>query len=934
MTPHRHLRAQSSTSADFPSPPRLRSHAFASCALLAGALSGIASAESVTTTLSGGFIESVQSGGVHVPAEDLRPGISSGPVLAHPWGSTIRSADGRNLESYFIRNDTGGPWDILLGPWSPGPGNAADFFLYEIGGNDSVTVRARFSNGTLGGPVSVSGWTAAGMSVDGGPNAGSQVYGLAFRFEDLRRPDGSSIQPGDTLSGIQILAPDLDGAAFLLRDPGHISVADGDGSAFVSPSAPAMLTPMEVTFRGPFASETRQAPNPFLDYRLSVAFAGPGGRVYRVPGFFDGDGARGTMGNLWKARFTPPVMGTWTATASFRVGAGVAVDLDPGAGAPMALLDGRTISFQVGGVRGDERGFFRVGKLQNVGKHYRKFEHGSYYLKAGTNGPENFLAVRGFDDVMKSGGEGLIHSYAPHRGDWNPGDPVLDPFGGSEDGKGAIGALNYLEEQGVNSLFMMVMNLGGDGEDVYPFIGPRRRSFEKLRYDTSRLRQWNVLFEHAQRCGISLSLVLNETEPENEAWLDNGQLGVERRLFYRELIARFGHLPAIRWNMSEENDFSATRLIEFTDYISELDAYDSTIAVHNHPNDIGMFQAFSNIPNLDAASLQFDPNQIDNQVEQVRNLSAQAGRPWTVDADEQGPWQTGLTDQNASDSRKRILYDALFSGGGVEFYFGYHPLPLGGDLSVEDFATREEMWRSVKHARAFIEGNLPFWDMEPDDALVRNENGAFGGAEVFAKPGEVYAVYYPHTAYTGQINLESHTGLFFIEWFNPRTGQFENGRQPLGVGGGWKSVGLPPSEVGEDWVALIRAQAPLWSRTNVGSVSQGTVQSLELRLGDSFANRSYFLLSSLSTGGGGFLLGGTRVLIDFDRWTRYGLSDSQGRVFENQIGVLDAEGSALVRVKLDPAYVSGLVGQTMYHAAVLTQPYDFTTNVVPFRITP
>ncbi|QDV07528.1 hypothetical protein Poly30_30540 [Planctomycetes bacterium Poly30] len=893
-----------------------------------------ATAEGVTVTLRGSYIETIQSGGTTVPRSDLRSGVSSGPILDHPWGSTIRSVDGRNLESYFIRNNTTGAWNVEIGPWSPGSGPAADFFLFEVGGNDAVQVSARFANGTVGTPVALSGWTPTAVTVTGGPNGGSLVHGLAFRFEDLKRPNGSPVQPGDAVTGLRFLSGDVDAAAFLVRDPGYHAGSDGDGSHVIAPAAPCMSAPMELTFRGPWASETDESPNPFLDYRLSVTFTGPGGQTFRVPGFFDADGASGDVGNLWKVRFVPPTLGQWTAVASMHAGADVAISLIPGAGTPLAPINGKTITFEVGGVRGDERGFYRVGKLMSSGKHYRRFENGGYFLKAGANGPENFLAIRACDDVTKSGGEGLLHSYPAHRADWNPGDPVLDPFGGEEDGKGVIGALNYLGEQGVNSLFMMVMNLGGDGKDVYPFLGPRRRSFEKLHYDTSRLRQWNTIFEHAQRCGISLSLVMNETEPENEAWLDNGTLGTERRLYYRELIARFGHHPAIRWNICEENDFSVSMLQQFASYISTIDANDSTISIHNNPNDLALFQALAANPDFDGASLQFDPNLAAGQVEAVRQWTAQTGRPWIVDADEQGPWQTGLTDQNATLTRKQILYDALFSGGGVEFYFGYHALPLGGDLSVEDFGTREEMWRSVKHARSFMEQNLPFWDMTPNDGLVRNENGAYGGAEVFAKLGEIYAIYYPNASATGQVNLGGNTGLYFVEWFNPRTGAFEGSRVPLGVGGGWKNIGPPPANASDDWVALVRTQAPLWSRTTQGSVSGRTVQQLELRLGSSFAGRNYFLLSSLSTSGGGFLLGGNRIAIDFDRWTRYGLSDVNHRVFDNQIGTLDADGAASVDVKLDPTYVSGLVGLTMYHVAVVTQPYDFSTNVIPFRIMP
>ena len=65
--------------------------------------------------------------------------------------------------------------------------------------------------------------------------------------------------------------------------------------------------------------------------------------------------------------------------------------------------------------------------------------------------------------------------------------------------------------------------------------------------------------------------------------------------------------------------------------------------------------------------------------------SAAAGRKWVLDFDEQ---TVGLTDENAVELRQKILYDVLFSGGDLELYAGYHALPLGGDLRLEDFLTR------------------------------------------------------------------------------------------------------------------------------------------------------------------------------------------------------------------------------------------------------
>ena len=909
--------------------------------LALGALASPASAaappqgEAITTQLRGSYIHAIESNGATVPHTDLRPGVSTAPIVDHPWGGTPRNADGRNLESYFIRNQSGGAWEIDLGAdWTPGPGPAADFFVYEVGGNDAIQVRARLSSGGLGAPVAISGWSPTGVVVDGGPNAGQEARGVGFRFEDLRRPSGAPLQPSDRVTGLRIVSGGVDGAAFLVRDPGVFAGQDGDGTARILPAAPRALSPVTIYFEGPYMSETDDGPNPFLDRRLTVTFAGPGGRTFRVPGFFEAGGGRTDTGNLWAARFLPPVAGDWTATASMRRGGGVAISLDPNAGSPVAPLDGRTVTFRGSPPEVTAPGFFATGTLLDSGKHHRKFEFGPYYLKAGTNSPENFLALRATDDITKSGGEGNLHSFQPHVGDWNPGDPLLDPANGYDDGKGAIGALNYLHEQGVNSLFVMVMNLGGDGNDVYPFLGPRNRAFEKRHYDTSRLRQWNVVFEHAQRLGISLSLVMNETEIDNELWLDNGTLGVERKLFYREMIARFGHLPALRWNICEENDYSLALLDQFAGYVKALDADQHAVAIHNNPNDLGLFQSLVTNPNFDAASLQFDPDNANEHVELVRQWTQNAGRPWLVDADEMGPWQIGLTDTNAADVRKRILYDALFSGGGVEFYFGWHSLPLGGDLSLEDFRTREEMWGYLSHAKRFMTENLPFWDMEPHDELIQYEPNAFGGAEVFAIPGEVYAIYYPNASLQGLLDLQGFTQRFEMQYYDPRTGEFAGPVHDLGTGGGPTSLPDPPYMPAQDWVMLVRERAQLEASAPSLSISASESVTLSIDGGAPLAGRDYVLLASSSGPGGSFQLGPLQVPLIFDRLTRFGVIDTTGAVFTNQFGVLGATGRGQTQFRLTPVTGTSFVGTTIRFCAVTLGPYDWMTNVAEVQVVP
>ena len=56
--------------------------------------------------------------------------------------------------------------------------------------------------------------------------------------------------------------------------------------------------------------------------------------------------------------------------------------------------------------------------------------------------------------------------------------------------------------------------------------------------------------------GILQHVVLQETE--NELMWDAGDTGPMRKLYLRELIARFAHHPRLIWNIGEENGNEST----------------------------------------------------------------------------------------------------------------------------------------------------------------------------------------------------------------------------------------------------------------------------------------------------------------------------------------------------------------------------------------
>lgn len=566
---------------------------------------------------------------------------------------------------------------------------------------------------------------------------------------------------------------------------------------------------LTLDFPGPVTAEGRSDPNPFLDYRLQVVFTGPSGQVYDVPGFYDGDGRGGDTGNVWRVRFTPDEPGDWTWASSFCEGPGVAVQLSCD-GAQQSAFDGIAGELTVAPRDENADGFAKWGRLEYVGGHYLKFADGPYWIRGGADSPENFLAYAGFDNTRPS------HDYADHLGDWRNGDPDW----GDGKGKAIIGALNHLAAKRVNSLYMLLMNIGGDGDDVWPWIGqPAEKgdpADDNLHYDISKLAQWETVFSHAQRNGVFLHQVFNEAEEQNKRELDDGELGVERKLYYREMIARFGHHLAMEWNLCEEYNIAFNlgpdRIREFARYFEAVDPYRHPVTVHSAHDPVEELRFIYGDPLFSLTSIQLNQRRADLITEAIRNETSAAGRPlpvsideFTVDAGQEKSW---VPVDNADLQRKQKLWPVYFSGGMIEFI-------LEGLLEVQSFTgeERDELWDAVWYARKFMEDNLHFHEMAPADELVVNESElevgmgkgetSMMGAQVFAKPGEVYAVYLPVASKTGSIDLSEAAGPFELRWYNPRTGDFEGETRTL-EGGVRVEIGAPPAEPAGDWTALIR----------------------------------------------------------------------------------------------------------------------------------
>ena len=571
-----------------------------------------------------------------------------------------------------------------------------------------------------------------------------------------------------------------------------------------------------LSFEGPQTSEWAKD-NPFLNYKLEVTFT-QGNTSYTVPGYYAADGqaaeSSAESGPIWRVHFRPDATGEWAYKASFLHGENIAIDNAQTPGTPTAF-DGYTGTFEVAESDKQGRDFRASGRIVNGGNGYFKHhDSGQLFIKNGADSPENFLGFVGFDqtyryNTQKRKGEANpkkdIHQYAPHVKDWAEGDPVWH----GDKGKGIVGAANYLAKQGVNSIYMLSLNIQGDGKDVWPYSNHN----ERYRFDVSKLAQWAIVFDHMEKLGLMIHLVTQETE--NECLLDGGYTHVQRKLYYRELTARFGHYLGLSWNLGEENGVAHWTPVGQSDqqrkdmakYIKQVNPYHPIVFLHTHADNHGQDNYLTPLlgfEDLDGPSMQIGwPNAINRRVNKWVSESEQANHRWIVNLDELGPANKGIMPDQVDPAhdtvRHHALWGALMAGAsGVEWYFGYKY--AHNDLNCEDFRSRENWWAQSKLATQFL-SQYPLENMQADNSLVNIE-----GAFCYYEPEKRYLVYLPNLKNAAQIKLNPET-QYQLKWFNPRNGG------PLTDGGQ-----ITPSDRGllalegpkttspeEDWVAVIEA---------------------------------------------------------------------------------------------------------------------------------
>ena len=568
-------------------------------------------------------------------------------------------------------------------------------------------------------------------------------------------------------------------------------------------TTPRLYHKVTLGWNGPTLSESETT---FNDYRLNVTFTSPSGKIFVVPGYFAADGnaaeTSADNGNQWRVHINPQETGNWTYAVSFRTGNDIAIDLNSNAGASVAnSFDGSSGAFNVITTNKSGLDFRGKGKLQYVGEHFLQFTNQEFFLKVAANSPEVFLQYADFDNTNSN------RDYATHANDWNNGDPEWKNNQGTE----IIGVVNYLSEIGINENYFLTMNIEGDGRQAFPYTDDDEPNI----FDVSKLAQWQIVFDHMMSKGVMAHFVLTETENEN--WFEYNENAISgggstfadtRKLYYREMVARFGYLNAITWNIGEENGWrsnsnnafgdqnTTAQRIAFAEYLDDINPYADHIVIHNNPT-VPIHEDILNegVTSYTGASFQIGLNQnndIRSRMKALISGSAATTPPqkWVVAFDE--PF-TGSRSPNIAQFRENAIWNTFMLGGaGVGLYIGG-----GGDLNVQDYREFSVYWQALDHAYDFfIDNDIPFWRMSDADDLT---NLGFALAE----EGDVYVVYLPNG---GSPNVDlTGSDDYEIRWYNPRNGgNLQTGSVTEVSAGNAVSFGNPPNDINNEWVVVAR----------------------------------------------------------------------------------------------------------------------------------
>ena len=296
--------------------------------------------------------------------------------------------------------------------------------------------------------------------------------------------------------------------------------------------------------------------------------------------------------------------------------------------------------------------------------------------------------------------------------------------------------------------------------------------------------------------GINNDLYLGESE--NTRLLNKGDLGPERIIYYRELMARFGYHLGWRWCIGEEPaGLSAQQFKDIATHLRQLDPYHHAVGAHcsgQRPKRVSQYTPLLGYQEFEAAFAQINED-YHKEVLWLITKSAQAGKKWVVPLDE----PNAILPKEDQKARVSFWKVVTACGEGLDIYTAYK-MDDYSDITIEDFRRLESIWDQMRHGIQFFElkqVNRHLGQMVTKDELV-------SGGYCMTVPGKIYVIY-SQQANDLELDLTGDAKQFDVHWYNPAAGGDLQQTSAKQVKGGTKvTLGAPPTDSSE-WTILLTA---------------------------------------------------------------------------------------------------------------------------------
>lgn len=447
---------------------------------------------------------------------------------------------------------------------------------------------------------------------------------------DTGRDLAEAVDDASGLDGdADALPPDVDGGD-------DTAVGDGDaGDDVVVGDLVPLYGTVEVELHaGTTYDGVSGTPNPFTDVTLVADVVGPGGVSYEVEGFFDGDGAGGASGDVFRLRIFAATLGVWSWTTR----------------ASVPALDGRTGAFTC---RGTLPGVFGQGPLDVDAAHPRSFRR--------RDGPAVYLLGK-FLDVAAPAPIQYSHTFLSEE---------------LSDGDREALLARHLGMR-LNKLNVYLANRGDyRAVSTTPWVGTADAN-DKQRFDLARWRGYDAWVLRLRDAGLLAQLWF---------FADDSGFGdlpdADRRLLLRYGMARLSAYANTMFTLCLEwqEGWSTGEVEDHATYLQEHNPWDRPASVHGTTGDF----AFPTAAWADYLDIQ-SGNDADPATVHAMGLAnrALAAKPLVNE-------EFGLGDEDAAHRRKAWAAFVAGAAGSGTGAFLAHLAAFTEQIAFERMEPRDEL---------------------------------------------------------------------------------------------------------------------------------------------------------------------------------------------------------------------------------------------------